>query len=65
MLNQLDEEGFPIAMDDFGSGYSNMNLLGSLPLQIIKLDKVFLQEADSNERVKGIIICAVELARCV
>ena len=61
MLNQLDEEGFPIAMDDFGSGYSNMNLLGSLPLQIIKLDKVFLQEADSNERVKGIIICAVEL----
>lgn len=62
MLNQLDEEGFPIAMDDFGSGYSNMNLLGSLPLQIIKLDKVFLQEADSNERVKGIIICAVELA---
>lgn len=62
ILNKLDEEGFPIAMDDFGSGYSNMNLLGSLPLQIIKLDKVFLQEADTHERVKGIIICAVELA---
>lgn len=62
MLNKLDEEGFPIAMDDFGSGYSNMNLLGSLPLQIIKLDKVFLQETDIHDRVKGIIICAVELA---
>lgn len=62
MLNRLDEEGFPIAMDDFGSGYSNMNLLGSLPLRIIKLDKVFLQEADIHDRVKGIIICAVELA---
>ena len=62
MLNKLDEEGFQIAMDDFGSGYSNMNLLGSLPLRIIKLDKVFLQEADIHDRVKGIIICAVELA---
>ncbi len=62
MLNQLDEDGFPIAMDDFGSGYSNMNLLGSLPLRIIKLDKVFLREADIHDRVKGIIICAVELA---
>lgn len=62
ILNRLDEEGFPIAMDDFGSGYSNMNLLGSLPLRIIKLDKVFLQEADIHDRVKGIIICAVELA---
>ena len=37
-------------MDDFGSGYSNMNLLGSLPLQIIKLDKVFLKEADEHDR---------------
>lgn len=62
MLNKLEEEGFPIAMDDFGSGYSNMNLLGSLPLQIIKLDKVFLKESDEHDRVKGIIICAVELA---
>ncbi len=62
MLSGLDDEGFPIAMDDFGSGYSSLNLLGRLPLRIIKLDKTFLREGDANESVKGIIICAVEVA---
>lgn len=61
-LSRLDNEGFPIAMDDFGSGYSSLNLLGRLPLQIIKLDKAFLQEADEHENVKDIIVFAVELA---
>lgn len=33
--------GFKMAMDDFGSGYSSINLLGSLPLDVIKMDQGF------------------------
>lgn len=61
-LTCLKDDGFIISMDDFGAGYSNLNLLGSLPIQTIKLDRAFLKELDRNERMKGIIACVVELA---
>ena len=35
LLNKLREEGFKIEMDDFGKGYSSLNTLGTLPLDII------------------------------
>lgn len=62
MLSRLHDAGFLVSMDDFGAGYSNLNMLSRLPIQIIKLDKEFICEIDRNENMKGIITCAVELA---
>lgn len=61
-LIRLKENGFNLAMDDFGAGYSGLSSLGILPVQILKLDKEFLWEMDSNEKIKFIIISAVNLA---
>lgn len=41
-INTLKEYGFLFSMDDFGSGYSTMNMLGSQPVDEIKIDKAFL-----------------------
>ena len=42
VLNELKEKGFKISMDDFGTGYSSMALLKDMPLDIIKIDKSFI-----------------------
>ena len=41
-MNQLKDYGFRIAVDDFGSGYSSLHLLKKMPIDILKIDKSFL-----------------------
>ncbi|UTY39829.1 EAL domain-containing protein [Allocoprobacillus halotolerans] len=43
-IHLLHEIGFRVSMDDFGSGYSSLNILGKLKIDELKLDKGFLQE---------------------
>ena len=47
-VNQLRKMGFIIEMDDFGSGYSSLNMLNQMKMDILKLDMKFIQ----NEMVK-------------
>lgn len=51
LARQLRSKKFLIAMDDFGAGYSSLNSLPELPVDVIKLDKRFLQfEKDDSRR---------------
>ena len=54
-VRRLRETGFLVLMDDFGSGYSSLNMLRSLNVDIIKLDAQFLHIKDQESR-KGISI---------
>lgn len=54
-VRRLREMGFLVLMDDFGSGYSSLNMLRSLNVDVIKLDAQFLRIQDQEER-KGISI---------
>ncbi|MGN0376648.1 MAG: putative bifunctional diguanylate cyclase/phosphodiesterase [Suilimivivens sp.] len=45
-IHILKDFGFVFSMDDFGSGYSTMNMLGSQPVDEIKIDKVFLNHME-------------------
>ncbi len=49
LLTALREKGFTVLMDDFGSGYSTLNMLKNLNIDIIKLDAQFLRMDESNE----------------
>lgn len=51
---QLQELGYTIAMDDFGIGYSSLNMLRKLPVNVLKLDRGFINEASCTER--GLIV---------
>lgn len=55
--------GIKVSMDDFGSGYSSLNLLSELPLDIIKLDKCFLHSADIQNRDKVIISNIINMTK--
>ena len=49
VLNELKDNGFRISMDDFGTGYSSMALLKDMPLDIIKIDKSFIDGIATGE----------------
>ena len=53
-MQNLRNNGFLIMMDDFGSGYSNLNLFKNLPIDIVKFDMKFMEDIETSE--KGIII---------
>ncbi|MFR0036292.1 MAG: EAL domain-containing protein [Clostridium sp.] len=56
MARRIKERGFVLSMDDFGTGYSSLSLLKDLPVDIIKLDKIF---PEASERPEKIIIANV------
>lgn len=62
LLNRLREYGFYIYMDNFGSGYSSLNMLKDLPLDTLKLDMDFLNKAIQNEKNKRILDMIVSLS---
>lgn len=63
LLLKLQEIGFKISLDDFGTGYSSLNYLSVLPIDILKIDKGFIQEIYSNEKGEKIIHAVINLAQ--
>ncbi|MEG1822516.1 MAG: bifunctional diguanylate cyclase/phosphodiesterase [Clostridiales bacterium] len=63
MLCKLQAKGFKIVMDDFGLGYSSLNLLRKLPINILKIDKEFLKEGTTTQRTFTIIKHIVEMSK--
>lgn len=56
VILRLKKIGFRISMDDFGSGYSSLNILGNLQIDELKLDKGFLKELEGADRRRQTII---------
>ena len=49
ITKRLHKEGFSVAMDDFGSGESSLNMLTSIPVDVLKFDRVFLQSSMNED----------------
>lgn len=58
----LHERGFLLAIDDFGTGYASLDFLSSVEADILKIDKILLQDFDYNPRLRVILEKVVELA---
>ena len=65
VMRQIKEAGFGLSMDDFGSGYSSLNLLREMPVDVLKLDKGFLDDCGGNDstREKRIISHVISMAK--
>lgn len=62
IIDKLHTMGFRILMDDFGTGYSSLMMLKSVPIDVLKLDKSFVDDFDDNKGEK-IITSVIQLAQ--
>ncbi len=62
-IRKLKEYGFLVSMDDFGSGYSSLNSLKDMPLDILKLDAGFFSGDKADGRAEIVVSEALQLAR--
>jgi len=63
-VRDLRSRGFFIEMDDFGSGYSSLNMIGELPIDALKLDMLFIRSAFKNQNMKMLDI-VIDIADCL
>ena len=59
---KLKQDGYSVWLDDFGSGYSSLNVLKDFVFDVIKIDMKFLSNFNQNEKTKDIIDCIIQLA---
>lgn len=63
VIKKIHEAGYTCSMDDFGSGYSSLNLLKDMEFDVMKLDRAFFNMDDhDDERVEEIIRSVIDLA---
>ena len=62
MLNNLSERGYSLWLDDFGSGYSGLNVLKDYSFDMMKIDMNFLSKFSENKKSQPILTSIVDLA---
>lgn len=62
-MERLQKEGFSILMDDFGSGYSSLNVLKDIAVDVLKIDMKFLSDTDQEGRSQNILASVVRMAK--
>lgn len=62
LVKRLQNKGFLVEMDDFGSGYSSLNNLKDISIDVLKLDMNFFEKTENPERSEKIISSMVALA---
>lgn len=65
VIEELRRNGFRINVDDFGSGYSSLNQIASIPADIIKFDRVFASRSLKNDKGRKVIKSLIEMLRSV
>ena len=64
-VRKLRDLGFCIEMDDFGSGYSSLNMLSALPIDVLKLDMQFIRSAFQDQKAMHLLEAMIRLAESI
>lgn len=62
-VKKLHDYGFAVLMDDFGSGYSSLNMLKDLPIDVLKIDMRFLDDLDKSQKASIVLESIIRLAK--
>ena len=63
VIGRLREKGFEIEMDDFGSGYSSLNMLSDMPIDVLKMDMKFVRNIETSETDRRLVSLIIDIAK--
>ena len=63
VVNHLRDRGFKIEMDDFGSGYSSLNMLTTIPIDVLKLDMKFVRNMHKDDKSLKLVELIVDISK--
>lgn len=63
LLSRLRSAGITVAIDDFGSGYSSLTHLKNLPIDVLKVDKAFIDDVPGDSSGEGLVQSVLDLAK--
>jgi EAL domain-containing protein (putative c-di-GMP-specific phosphodiesterase class I) len=63
-MQGLRDIGIRLAMDDFGTGYSSLSYIKILPVTLIKLDRSFIVDLETDEIARLIVSAIIDIAKC-
>ena len=63
IIHELRAKGYEIEMDDFGSGYSSLNMLSSMPIDVLKMDRAFIQNIEHSPKDVRLVELILDIAR--
>ncbi len=63
LISSLRQNGFCVEIDDFGSGYSSLNMLHDIKADVLKLDRLFVGKTDNIERNQHIMASIIEMSK--
>ena len=63
VIRRLRGHGFEIEMDDFGSGYSSLNMLSDMPIDVLKMDMKFVRNIENSETDRRLVTLILDIAR--
>ena len=62
VIRRLRETGFEIEMDDFGSGYSSLNMISDMPVDVLKMDMKFIRNIETSETDRRLVSLILDIA---
>ncbi len=62
-VKELQDLGFKFEIDDFGSGYSSVYTVVSMPFDVLKLDMVFMRNFNQNDKVKTVVARMIDMVK--
>lgn len=63
LLSRLRSAGISVAIDDFGAGYSSLTHLKNLPIDVLKVDKAFIDDVPGDSSGESLVQSVLELAK--
>ena len=63
VVEGLRNKGYEVEMDDFGTGYSSLSMLSAMPIDVLKLDMVFVRNIENDEKDKQLVALILGIAK--